>query len=141
MNEPNEPRQLVTDPRKRKILKWAGIAVAAPAVILFILVSVFVARTQYMHDEERCLFDVVGEQGVADSIVVVEQARSCQEGVEEHRWLVRREGRADREIGRRRLMTEGFADYHWSATLEDDWVHVHVRNEGVEDARFREGPE
>ena len=141
MNAPNEPRQLVTDPRKRKILKWAGIAVAAPAVILFILVSVFVARTQYMHDEERCPFEHASEQLVSEGVVVVEQARSCQEGVEEHRWLVRRGGRPDREIGRRRLMTEGFADYHWSATLEGAWVHVHVRNEGVEDARFREGPE
>ena len=141
MNAPNEPRQLVTDPRKRKILKWAGIAVAAPAVILFILVSVFVARTQYMHDEERCPFGPIAEREVADGIAVAEQARSCQDGVEEHRWLVRREGRPDREIGRRRLMTEAFADYDWTARLEGDWVHIHVRNDGVEDARFREGPE
>ena len=137
----NEPRQLVTDPRKRKILKWAGVAVVAPAVILFLLVTIFVARTQYMHDESRCPFEPVETRRVAAGIEVVEERRACQPGVEEHRWIVRRETRPDREIGRRRLMADGYEGYEWSASLEADFVHVHVENPGVEAARYREGPE
>lgn len=136
-----EPRQLVVDPRKRKILKWVAIFFVAPSVILFLLVTFFVARTEYMHDEDRCPFDLVEQRTVAAGIDVAEERRSCQPGVEEHRWLVRREGRPDREIGRRRLMEDGYQEYEWSAHMEGDWVHVSLSNAGVEDARYREGPE
>lgn len=137
----DEPRQLVTDPRKRRILQWLAVAVAVPSVLLFAGVSLFVARTEYMHDESRCPFEHVEARTVAEGIEVVEEKRVCQEGVEEHRWRVERVRGRDREIGRRRLMQPQWEDYGWTARLEDGWVHLEIENEGVDPAHWREGPE
>ncbi len=137
----DEPRTFVVDPRKRRILKWIAIAGVTPSVALFVGISFFVARTEYMHDPARCPFEAVETRTLPGSVGVLEEKRVCQEGVEEHRWVVKRADRPDREIGRRRLMQPSYEHYAWSAELRDGWVHVEVQNEGVEDAHFREGPE
>lgn len=133
-----EPREL--HPRRRRLLKVLAIVVAVPSVLLFAGVSFFVARTVYMHDEERCPFERVEVRDVAAGIDVLEEKRVCQEGVEEHRWLVVREDGARREVGRRRLLQPAYEDYRWTATLEDGQVHIEVENEGVEAAHWREEP-
>jgi len=129
--------------RKKRILKWLAILAVAPSVALFVMVSLFIARAEMAHDESTCPFDEVERRNVEAGIWVLDQARQCQEGIEEHRWIVAREGGGEREIGRRRLESSlyGAANYRWNASLRDGWVHVRIQNSGVEGAAFREGPE
>lgn len=130
--------------RRRRVLEWIAIALVVPSVVLFVGVSLFVAITEYAHDESRCPFERVGERTLVDgTIVVQEDRRSCVEGVEERRWIVRRPDRGPREVARRRLSSDFFepSRYRWRAALEDDWVHIRIENDGVSPAVFREGPE
>lgn len=138
-DEPEAPSRI--SPKQRRVLKWIGIAVAVPSVILFSLVAFFVARTEYMHDETRCPFHEVESRRVADTDArVLEESRTCQEGVEEHRWTVYRRDGSRRELGRRRLMDSHYEGYRWSVRSEDGSAVVEVRFEDVEDATFREAP-
>ena len=137
-DEPIEASRL--SPKQRRVLKWIAVAVFAPAAILFSMVAFFVARTEYMHDESRCPFQAVETRSLASGEEIVEERRTCQEGVEEHRWILVHTDGTTRELGRRRLMTPHFERYAWTARTEDGAVVVVVENEDVEDAVFREAP-
>lgn len=128
------------DPRM-KILRWVGIAVTAPIVIIFLMIMYFVIQTEMAFDDADCPFNPVETRELDDGAVVREERRRCQEGVEEHRWLVERDGEPD-ELGRRRLPTFRYEEgvYSWSVELGDRGAHVHVENEGVEPADFHELP-
>ena len=139
--EPEEPIEASRlSPKQRRVLKWIAVAVFAPAAILFALVTFFVARTEYMHDESRCPFAEVETRALSSGEESLEEKRTCQEGVEEHRWILVRQDGSTRELGRRRLMTPQYDRYDWSVRDEGGSVVVVVENEGVEDATFREAP-
>jgi hypothetical protein len=125
---------------KKKTLKWLAVIAVAPAVILVLLIAAFVARSELAHDESTCPFEEVGRRDLGGGVIVIDEGRSCQEGVEEHRWVVHRGG-ATREIGRRRLMSDLYAEerYRWTATVDDGQVRIAIENDGTESARFREG--
>ncbi len=127
--------------------KVLAVAAAAPAVLLFAGVAIFVARVEWAYSEDRCPFAVLETRTLAPGIQVREDSRQCTEGSEEHRWIVLRdtppEGQLPtREIGRRRLPSQFYAPSRsrWKATLENSWVHIHIHNDGVEPASFREDP-
>ncbi len=128
------------DPRM-KILRWVGMAVSAPVVIIFLFIMYFMIKTELAHDDATCPFSAVESRELDDGAVVREDARRCQESVEEHRWVVVRGGVID-ELGRRRLPTFRYAEgvYSWSAEIGDRGVHVHVQNDGVEPADYNELP-
>jgi hypothetical protein len=118
-----------------------GLAVAAPIVIVFGLIMYFVIRTELAHDDTTCPFTPVETRELDDGAVVHEEARRCQEDIEEHRWLVVRDGH-ERELGRRRLPGARYRDgaWSWSTDVTDRGAHVVVENDGVEDAEFYEEP-
>ncbi len=128
------------DPRA-KVLRWVGMAVAAPVVIIFVMIMYFVIQTELAHDDEDCPFEAVETRELDDGALVREELRRCQDGVEEHRWIVERAGRTD-ELGRRRLPTHRYAQdaYRWTVEVGERGAHVHVENEGVEAASFHERP-
>jgi hypothetical protein len=128
--------------RRSKILRIFAIIAVAPSVILVVIIGIFVARSELAHDEGSCPFRDVEERSVIDGVTVLEQMRRCQEGVEERRWVVLRQGHK-REIGRRRLHQPLYADgnYSWDAEMRDGYVHIDIRNSGIDPAEFREGPE
>jgi hypothetical protein len=128
--------------RRSRILRIFAIIAVAPSVILVVLIGIFVARSELAHDESSCPFADVEERSVIQGVRVLEQMRRCQEGVEERRWVVLR-GDHRREIGRRRLHQPLYAAgaYSWDAQMRDGFVHIDIRNDGIDPAEFREGPE
>lgn len=129
--------------RPRRWLKWLAVALLAPGAILVVVVMFFLVRSELAHDEARCPFERVDSREVADGIAIVDEGRRCQDGVEEHRWVVVRDG-SRREIGRRRLDQRLFdaRAYSYAAEIERETggVVVHVRNEGIAEQSFRERP-
>lgn len=121
-------------------MRWVAFAIAAPLVTLFVLIMYFVAQTELAHNDATCPFEHVSSRALDDGTVIHEDMRQCQTDVEEHRWRISRPGAEGRELGRRRLPTYRFEErvYHWSADLGDRGAHVHVENDGVEDADFYE---
>ena len=127
------------DDRRRTILKWIGVAVVVPAIAAFVLIMIFVARAELAFDESDCPFASVETRDVAPGVRVLDEARTCQEGIVEHRWIVERNG-ARREIGRRRLSADAYAPdaYRFRVELPGGFVHLTIENDGVEGASFRE---
>lgn len=120
---------------KRPVL----IVLATAPVLVAVGALVFIVRSELAFDEERCPY-VDGEARVVrEGLSVREDARECQPGVEEHRWVVLREGEEPREIGRRRLESRYFeGDYDWSAHEEEGRVRLEIRNPGQDLRVFRE---
>jgi hypothetical protein len=108
---------------------------------LAIGIFVFIARFGMAHDESRCPFREVETRRVATGLEVREEARRCLPEVEEHRWLVLREGGEPRELGRypRRTAQPG-QGLPWRARERDGRVIVTVTNVGRGDIVFREPP-
>lgn len=123
-------------------LKRPILIVLATAPLGILLLSMFMmARSELAFDEARCPFETGEVRVVSDGVSVREDARTCQEGVEEHRWVLMREGQEPREIARRRLEAAYFeGDYAWSASETDDNVEVEIRNPGQEPRVFHEHP-
>jgi len=122
---------------KRPIL----IVLATLPIGLIAFIMLFMARSEVAFDEARCPFEQGELRLVREGVAVREDARTCQEGVEEHRWVLLREGRAPHEIARRRMDAQYFeGDYGWSASDEDGNVELTIRSPGQEPRVFRERP-
>ncbi len=122
----------MTEPEKKKTPWWLPILVAigaAPAVLALGIFG-FAVRTGCAHDETRCPFHDVETRPVGTGASVLEQARQCVDEVEEHRWLVVREGAPPRELGRMPLERSRIAEgFPWEARSEDGRVVIDVTNE------------
>lgn len=131
---------------KRPLLFVLATAPIGLAVFSF----VFMARSELAFDEARCPYREDGaERVIRPGLVVREDVRRCQDGVEEHRWVLMREGRAAQEIGRRRLESRFFAGaYRWTAEEElvvpdggtegELLVRLRIYNPGLDRRSFRE---
>jgi hypothetical protein len=138
-------RRRPLSPQRKKLLRIFAVLAVLPCVGLMAFIAIFVARAELAHDESTCPFETVETRVVrrgSPPVSVLEERRSCQDGVEERRWSVLR-GDSVRELGRRRLPVAAFRAevYSWTPELRGDFVHVDIRNDGVEPGRFREGPE
>jgi hypothetical protein len=129
---------------KRPFLRgWrrvVAIVLATAPIGVLVFVLIFVARTELAFDEERCPY-VEGElRSVAAGVAIREDARVCQEDVEERRWVLLRERQPPLELGRRRLGTELWGEgYTWSAHVDDEGrVRVEIQNPSQPPRLFRE---
>lgn len=116
------------------------IVLATAPLGVIALAFAFMARSEIAFDESRCPYGEDGEvRLVRQGVRVREDVRRCQEGVEEHRWVLLREGEPPVEIGRRRLDRPYFeGDYRWSAVEEDGRVRLEIENPGQPPRVFRE---
>lgn len=123
--------------------KWPFLFVLATAPIAIIAFSMFfMAQNELAFDEVRCPFEEGETRLVSPGVSVREDARTCQEDVEEHRWVLHREGQAPREIARRRLEARYFeGDYRWTAAVEEGEVEIEIVNPGHGSRIFREHSE
>lgn len=126
--------------RRARVMKMVAAAVLLPGVGMMLLMGYFIARSELAHDEVDCPFVSGGERSIEGGLSIREDARRCQDGIEERRWVLLRPGEPERELGRRRLHRELFEDegYGWTTTIEGDAVVVTVRNPGVPDGELRE---
>lgn len=114
------------------------VLATAPAVAIVAMLA-FMARSEIAFDESRCPYVEGATRLVHEGVAVREDARECQPGVSEHRWVLLRDGEAPIELGRRRLDARYYEDgYAWSATDEQGRVSIEIRNPGQEPRVFRE---
>ena len=121
-------------PARKAIL----VALALAPVGLLLFSMVFMARNEAAFDES-CPYAEVEVRQVTEGVRVREEARACQPGVEEHRWILLREGAAEEPIGLRRLDAALYRDYRWEATIrEDGRVRLEIINEDLDPRVFNE---
>lgn len=128
---------------KKKTPLWVPVAVffgALPAVMALFIFA-FIVRYGWAHDEDRCPFHPVETRTIDASVSVREDARRCIDEVEEHRWLVLRDGSDPLDLGRYPLEAELVeVGFPWEARVEDGRVVVDVTNEGRGTFTLREPP-
>jgi len=128
-------------PKKRRALFIAARFAAAGMVLSVLGIFAFILRSERAHDEARCPF-VAGEvRDVDPGVQVQEQWRSCQDGVQERRWLILRSGESPREFARRRLHAEAFEarTYEWSVRPDAQGkLILDVHTEGAPDIEVLE---
>lgn len=117
----------------KKTPVWVPFAVffgALPAVLALFIFG-FIVRYGWAHDEDRCPWHDVETRALDGDVSVREDARRCLDEVEEHRWLVLRDGEEPLDLGRypleAALIETGFP---WTAHVEDGRVVIDVTNEG-----------
>lgn len=132
--ERSEPRGLAG--WKKPLL----VVLATAPIALAVLIFVFMARYEAAFDESRCPYEEVEVRQLRAGLSVREDARVCQPGVEEHRWVVLREGYDPLEVALRPLREEDWEGYSWSAAEEEGRVRVEIRNPGHDPRVFREPP-
>ncbi|UJR78223.1 hypothetical protein [Sandaracinus amylolyticus] len=119
--------------------RWLLFVLGILPAVLAIGIFAFIARFQLAHDEARCPFEERETRDVASGLRVREDARRCLPEIEEHRWLVLRDGHEPLELGRFPLEAEQItAGFPWSASVDDGRAVVTVTNEGRGDLVFRE---
>ena len=111
------------------------VTVAVAPIGLAILAFVFMVRSELAFDEATCPFVEREVRELAPGIRVREDERTCQEGVEEHRWVVLRAGEPEYPIGQRRLSAELYEDYSWSAEMSGAHVRLEIRDPSLEHPR------
>ena len=122
-----------------RLKKAALIVIATAPIGLAIYVLVFMVRSELAFDEAACPYVEREMRDVEDGIRVREDERTCQPGVEEHRWVLLQEGREALPIGQRRLEAALYEGYSWSARMEQGRVRLEISNPG-QDLRIFQGP-
>ena len=122
-----------------KLNKAALVIIATAPIGLAIYAFVFMVRSELAFDEAACPYVERETRDVDDGVRVREDERTCQPGVEEHRWVLLREDREALPIGQRRLEAGLYEGYSWSARMEHGRVRLEIRNPG-QDPRVFQGP-
>ncbi|MCS6856858.1 MAG: hypothetical protein NZM37_04020 [Sandaracinaceae bacterium] len=103
---------------------------AAPALGALFVFG-FIVRYSLAHDEKRCPFELLERREVAQGVWLREEKRRCLEDVEEHRWVVEREGKNRVELGRYPLLLANAAHgFRWEARIDGGNVVVEIDNQG-----------
>jgi hypothetical protein len=117
------------------------IALATAPIGLLAIIMIFIVRSEMAFDESRCPYRAREERTFREGTRVREDARTCQDGVEEHRWVLVRDGRPPLELGRRRLASRYYDNYRWSIVEREGRVRVEVHNRGVGPRAYGEPPD
>lgn len=126
--------------QRKKILKYIGMALSALMVLTMLTVFALILRNESAHDEQTCPFAPAGER-TFDGGKVVEQQRTCINGISEHRYLLERTGQKPFELARKRLATDHFepARFRWDVGLDDKKrVVLNMNVDGKPSSEFRE---
>lgn len=116
------------------------LVVLATAPIGFaIFAFVFMAQYERAFDESRCPYEELETRAIAEGVAVREDRRVCQDDIEEHRWVILRDGRRELELGRRPLERHYYRGaYRWTAQESDGRVRIEIENPGLDMRAFRE---
>lgn len=119
---------------------WGKLLIALPAIGFPVVILLFILRNDYAHDERRCPYVTLTTERFNADTEIVEERRSCVDGVEDRRYSVRRED-STRVLGTRRLPPAAFdaPEYRWIADLRNGQMHLKVTVKGHPVAEFREG--
>jgi len=126
--------------RRRKLVRKLGMLVSGLMVVLVVSIFGLVLRSESAHDEASCPFRARSERELR-SALVREEMRTCVPEAEEHRWLLSRPGKAEIELGRKRLPTERFTSARTRWTLTEDEaqrVVLRIEVDGKMLSEFRE---
>lgn len=129
-----------------KIVGWKKailVALAVAPIGVAILSFVFMAKSELAFDERTCPYEEVEVRRVTPTAQVRDERRECQPGIEEHRWILLREGQDPVPLALRRLPSERYEGYSWTATEETTEgtagrIRIEIRNPGQDLRVFRE---
>lgn len=125
-----------------KIVGWRKVVLVVLALApigVLVWSMIFMQQNEAAFDEARCPYEEVEVRVVDEAISVREERRLCQPHVEEHRWVLLRDGEEPENIGLRRLDTELYADYRWTAEVRDDGrVRLEILNGDLDPRVFNE---
>lgn len=140
MNTNREEPRLPDIIDKFTLPSWAKLLIALPAIGLPVVILLFILRSEVAHDESRCPYALLTTRRIDANTEVIEERRSCIDGVEDRRYSVRRPDSL-RPLGTRRLPPSAFETppYKWTAELRDGQMFLKVVTNGHPDADFREG--
>lgn len=119
---------------------WGKLLIGLPAIGFPVVILLFILRTEVTHDETRCPYVVLTTERFNAEIEIVEERRSCVDGVEDRRYSARRAD-STHVLGNRRLPPAAFEKpkYQWTADVRDGQVFLKVQTNGHPPAEFREG--
>lgn len=126
--------------KRRKILRYVGMALSALMVLTVLTVFVLVMRNESAHDETSCPFVDIGARPFAEG-TVLEQQRTCVTNISERRYLVRRVGKPSYELARKRLSSDRFEPKRYAWELHTDpqkRLIIKVLVDGKLSSEFRE---
>ncbi|MCA9604920.1 MAG: hypothetical protein KC619_04975 [Myxococcales bacterium] len=115
--------------------KAALVVVATAPIGVAVFAFVFMAQSELAFDESTCPFEEREVRDVEEGIRVRDEARECQPGVVEHRWVVLREGEPDLAIGQRRLTAEMWQGSTWTAELREGHVRLEIHDRSQDQTR------
>jgi len=108
------------------------VLIATAPIGLAIFSFLFMVRSELAFDETTCPFVEREVRELAEGIRIREEERTCQSGIEEHRWVVLRDGEEDYPIGQRRLSAELYADYSWTAEVRGTHVRLEITDPSLD---------
>jgi hypothetical protein len=133
------PPPVVHEQRKR-ILKYIGMALSALMVLTVLTVFALILRNESAHDEKSCPFQPSSER-YFEGGKVIEEKRTCINGIAERRYLLARNGQKSFELARKRLAADRFEGgrYVWDVHLDDKKrAIINMYVEGKPSSEFRE---
>lgn len=137
MNQPEPMPERESE--KKKTPWWLPIVVIVGALPAVFAVAIFVIIVRYSvaHDPDNCPYVLGAVRDVNDGIAVREDTRQCMDDVEDHRWVVVRDGDEDLPLGNLPLMGTSVT-VGWEAHLDDGRVVVDVEIPDRGSLTFRE---
>ncbi len=133
------PPSFLTEQRK-KVLKYIGMALSALSVLTVVTVFALILRNESAFDEQSCPFEPAGERPF-DGGKVIEEKRTCVNGIAEHRFIIARPNQKPFELARKRLAAERFDNgrFAWDFWLDEQKrLVINMVVEGKPSSEFRE---
>lgn len=120
-------------------LKPVLVTLALLPIAVLVYSMVLMQQNEAAFDEAVCGYEEVEVRDIAEGVRIREEGRTCQPGVEEHRWVLLRDGVEPEPIGLRRLDAQLYRDYRWEARIrDDDRVQLEIHNGDLDPRRFIE---
>jgi hypothetical protein len=113
------------------------VVIGALPAVFALLIFGFIVRYSVAHDPETCPYQPGEARVLRDGLSVREDSRSCLDDVDDHRWVVLRDGYDELSLGNLPLMGDG-EGFTWDARLDEDRVVVEVSIRDRGELTFRE---
>jgi hypothetical protein len=111
--------------KRVRAVRILGMIASGLMVATVLVIFMLILRSERAHNDEDCKFAKT-EQRVLGGTVVVEERRSCMPELEERRYLVRRAGKPEFELARKRLPIDRFAKDRYVWSLREDKAQLLV---------------
>lgn len=122
--KPNLTRAEIKAKRVRA-LRILGMIASGLMVATVLAIFLLILRSERAHNDDACKFEP-SEQRTLGAVQVAEERRSCLPGMEERRYLVKRQGKPSYELARKRLPSAHFTKPRYVWNVREDKAQLLV---------------